>query len=1084
MKKILSISLAFLLSATSFCFGIANASSDDDYISVPISIPDNLYNVKIFADCNDVFNFEYYSNALSWYGHLSYRAMSIESFKSAKSFQHGNVMFSWKNQWQKGTDGKYLDSDNKNTLILDGIEYNMVVNSADCGGSAIETSGNYVQSFNVTPGYYSNVNFLAQNPMPSEYNKASKSGFDVVLTYSDGSEEMKNTGEIYLSGDNSVERLGEPFIMADIITGTYNSSAKTTTFAGTTNEWAYSYIKPYVIKTNENKILNKVTVYAYGNSAALGTNGKYVASTADKRCLANIYAITAVTKKSIVKKSCVEQIKAVNERYNNENILTNTSYSSEIKDVLTSSASLSVSADDILKEFVPKISAMQISGTYGEGNALSISKTVSDSFGRPVTLSDIKWYKSDTITTDETAWTQIGTGETYTMQASDVGSYIYVTAVPTCEAVSGIPEIKTTGDRKISDVFFRIVAPEAKYAYFKADRGIESTYVGEEISLNYGYEDLNGDIEDGTVFTFEKSSTKDGEYTAVQTSTDNKYVVKVDDLKCFVRCKVKVKNTAEKGDEATEKISENVYFVQDDKTSFGTKLFGEYKENKNVIVLRNEALENGVKDVSAYEWYTTDKMTNAFPEGWTKSSENTQLFNISSDIFGKYVAVAVTPKTEKSGVVTEGDKIVKYFYSQQSPVAYDVKITSDNTDVKNTKSGDKLTGTYKYADPNGDSENGTKVLFEKSADGENWETLVEDVSTYELTENDTDMYIRFSVIPKSGEEPENTGEKTSSESFVTPFAPEVTNPTISGTASAGNTLTASYTFSDKNGNADVDSEIKWYAVTSSGKTLLGTGKFYAVNSSDYGKSIIFEITPKTNVKPLSGATVASASVAVTGGYVYGGSSGGSISTGSGGGGSSYKGTATTPNEIPQYTPVEKEKIFYDIENHWAEEAILSANEKGYMTGYEKKFRPDDSITRAEISAVVCRVLGLETEFSESFSDVTSDLWYAGYVGSLYNAKIVSGSGDAFYPGNNVTREEFAKIIVEAYKYKNNVNNVTRKDLADFSDSNEISQWATDYVEQACGLGLFAGDTFGRFNPKAPLTRAEACVITERFSNLK
>lgn len=1077
MKKILSLTLAFLLSATSLCFSMANASSDDDYISVPIIIPDNDYTRKAYTDFGDKF-------AVSWnmLGAARNALISIDDFK-------GNTEFNWKNPWQKDGDGNFLDSDNRNILIHNGIEYNMfVAPSGNFSGGTLDLGGNLIKRYSVTPGNYEFLSILANGVTGIGYGTATTGlPLGVVLEYSDGTQEYKLSEQMFSAFYNSAISLSfwngfsVPTIEVSTVSGeTVSGTEKVVKAKDSLYSDVYCYINPYKIPVDFSKELTAVVFVGGNTKATLESNGKYSFSQQNGTHSGNVFAVTAVTSKAKIAQSLKAEAEKAIANYQGQNINTNSAYYNAVKSVYDDSVSGGISPSLVFGSYVPKISAMQISGTYGEGNALSISKTVSDTFRRTVTLSDIKWYKSDTITTDETAWTQISTGETYTMQASDVGSYIYVTAVPTCEAVSGIPEIKTTGDRKISNVFFRIVAPEAKYAYFKADRGIESTYAGEEISLNYGYEDLNGDIESGTVFTFEKSSKINGEYTAVQTSTDNKYVVKADDLNCFVRCKVKVKNTAEKGDEATEKISENVYFVQDDKTSFGTKLFGEYGENKNVIVLRNEALENGVKDVSAYEWYTTDKMTNAFPEGWIRSSENTQLFNISSDIFGKYVAVVVTPKTEKNGVVTEGDKIVKYFYSQQSPVAYDVKITSDNTDAKNTKSGDKLTGTYKYADPNGDSENGTKVLFEKSADGENWETLIEDVSTYELTEDDTDMYIRFSVIPKSGEEHENTGEKTSSESFVTPFAPEVTNPTISGTASTRNTLTASYTFSDKNGNADVDSEIKWYAVTSSGKTLLGTGKFYAVNSSDYGKSIIFEVTPKTNVKPLSGATVASASVAVTGGYVYGGS----ISTGSGGGGSSYKGTATTPNEIPQYTPVEKEKIFYDIESHWAEEAILSANEKGYMTGYEKKFRPDDSITRAEICAVVCRVLGLEKEFSESFSDVTSDLWYAGYVGSLYNAKIVSGSGDDFYPGNNVTREEFAKIIVEAYKYKNNVNNVTRKDLADFSDSNEISQWATDYVEQACGLGLFTGDTFGRFNPKAPLTRAEACVITERFSNLK
>ena len=83
-----------------------------------------------------------------------------------------------------------------------------------------------------------------------------------------------------------------------------------------------------------------------------------------------------------------------------------------------------------------------------------------------------------------------------------------------------------------------------------------------------------------------------------------------------------------------------------------------------------------------------------------------------------------------------------------------------------------------------------------------------------------------------------------------------------------------------------------------------------------------------------------------------------------------------------------EETFSDISGHWAESAIRAAAAQGWVKGMsDRTFRPDDSITRAEAMAMLCRMLGCEpasaAELPENmpvFSDnADTGAWYYLYV---------------------------------------------------------------------------------------------------------
>jgi len=114
--------------------------------------------------------------------------------------------------------------------------------------------------------------------------------------------------------------------------------------------------------------------------------------------------------------------------------------------------------------------------------------------------------------------------------------------------------------------------------------------------------------------------------------------------------------------------------------------------------------------------------------------------------------------------------------------------------------------------------------------------------------------------------------------------------------------------------------------------------------------------------------------------------------------------------------------FADVkENATYAEAVITLSSLGLLKGDDKgNFNPDKTITRAEFSAVVCRMLGLGDpgKTATIFTDVPADHWASGYVQLANQMGIVKGYGDGtFGPDDEVTYEQAIKMIVVALGYE-------------------------------------------------------------------
>lgn len=107
------------------------------------------------------------------------------------------------------------------------------------------------------------------------------------------------------------------------------------------------------------------------------------------------------------------------------------------------------------------------------------------------------------------------------------------------------------------------------------------------------------------------------------------------------------------------------------------------------------------------------------------------------------------------------------------------------------------------------------------------------------------------------------------------------------------------------------------------------------------------------------------------------------------------------------------------------EAVEALNKLGIITGDtnesgEPVYRPDDSVTRAEMAALVSRIQGFNasSQAATPFADVPSTHWASGYIAAAAQTGIVNGYGDGnFGPEDPVLYEQVIKMVMVTLGYE-------------------------------------------------------------------
>ena len=208
------------------------------------------------------------------------------------------------------------------------------------------------------------------------------------------------------------------------------------------------------------------------------------------------------------------------------------------------------------------------------------------------------------------------------------------------------------------------------------------------------------------------------------------------------------------------------------------------------------------------------------------------------------------------------------------------------------------------------------------------------------------------------------------------------------------------------------------------------------------------------------------------------SSGGNRGGGSGG---SIGGTKTYPTVVPDTDNKDIELNYYVFDDldgvEWAREPICKLAEMGVLRGKEYRlFYPNDNITREEFVKMltVAYKLNIENKTAK-FTDVNADDWFMPYVAAALKNGIVNGvSDDMFGTGQNITRQDLAVMAYNA-ALKNGVEFNT-EGVQKFSDDDKISDYAKTAVYALKSQDIVNGIDSKNFAPQDTATRAEAAKI--------
>lgn len=172
--------------------------------------------------------------------------------------------------------------------------------------------------------------------------------------------------------------------------------------------------------------------------------------------------------------------------------------------------------------------------------------------------------------------------------------------------------------------------------------------------------------------------------------------------------------------------------------------------------------------------------------------------------------------------------------------------------------------------------------------------------------------------------------------------------------------------------------------------------------------------------------------------------------------------------------------FPDIQNHWAKSNILflADYQNKIIGGYpDGNFYPDKKVTRAQVSAMLNRAIGLDYDpNAANFSDVPKGYWaYDDILAMKYNGIVGGYANGKFLINANITRAELAVMLSRAFDFSAGG---TVKNFTDLNDEKYL--WARNSILILAQNGIIGGYADGSFKPEKIVTRAEFATFLARI----
>lgn len=188
-------------------------------------------------------------------------------------------------------------------------------------------------------------------------------------------------------------------------------------------------------------------------------------------------------------------------------------------------------------------------------------------------------------------------------------------------------------------------------------------------------------------------------------------------------------------------------------------------------------------------------------------------------------------------------------------------------------------------------------------------------------------------------------------------------------------------------------------------------------------------------------------------------------------------TSSVVSFSPLSVGAEGTETFKDVKtSDYFYEAVQSLTAREIIKGYEDgTYRPYESVTRAQAAKILALAIGLKMNNVQNpgFTDVKPTDWYYGPVAALVEAGIMKGYGDTFKPNETLTRAQMAKMITLGFGFSEGA----LKD-SPFKDV-QINDWYASYLPALISNGITTGKTPNTFAPNDKVTRGQMAAFAFR-----
>lgn len=207
---------------------------------------------------------------------------------------------------------------------------------------------------------------------------------------------------------------------------------------------------------------------------------------------------------------------------------------------------------------------------------------------------------------------------------------------------------------------------------------------------------------------------------------------------------------------------------------------------------------------------------------------------------------------------------------------------------------------------------------------------------------------------------------------------------------------------------------------------------------------------------------------------------GSVNSSAGGGGGSRAGITTSNAGKPADTQNNDAVLspFCDMAGYeWANTAVNKLVGKGVINGMgDGRFAPEENLTREQFVKMIVTAFGFKSSGkSNPFFDVVDGQWYTEYILAAYENGVTTGIGETrFGIGESLSKEQMVTFVYRAFE-KAGIN-TEAQGSAMLKDKESVSEYAAAAVEKLSDAGIVSGDENGCFNPSQTATRAMAAVV--------